>query len=171
MIRPKPLPLLLVLFAFEIVLAQQVGVRLPEDLSEEETQLILKERKPKSHVEATFKISDTRLSTALQQARSQQYTESAQNLDIYAALVSYADSYARRETPDQSKDRSQCLKVIEQRIFKQTALLDSIYHELPYTYRETSSRAVEVTKKMRLRALDDLLGGGAFLKSASEPQD
>lgn len=164
--RPKLLSLLLVMLACEVVLAQQAGVRLPAELSEEETQLILKQRKPKPHVEAAFKISDTRLNTALQQARSQQYRESAQNLDLYAELLSYADSYARRATQPMSKDRNQCLKIIEQKIFKQTMTLDSVLRELPLAFREASERSVGLVKKIRLRALDELLGGGSFLNSS-----
>lgn len=165
---PKPISLLLVLLAFEVALAQQVGVRLPVELSEEETQVILKERKPKSHVEAAFKISDTRLTTALQQARSQQFRESAQNLDLYVELISYADSYARRATPAQSKDRINCLKLIEQKIFKQKMTLDSVVRELPHAFREASERAVGLAKKIRLRALDEVIGGGSFLNSSTD---
>src|SRR5215813_1055066 len=38
---------------------------LPRDLTETETQMILKEGSPRPHVEATLKISDTRLASAL----------------------------------------------------------------------------------------------------------
>lgn len=169
--RLKPISLLLLLLLFEVGLAQQIGVPLPEELSEEETHKILKERKPKSHVEAAFKISDVRLDAALEQARRQEFRESMQNLDLYAELLTYADSYTRRETRDQSKERNQCLKVIEQKIFKQTAKLDSVMRELPYTFREAGERVVNTAKKIRLRALDELLGGGSFLKSANETQE
>lgn len=165
--RLRTVSFLLVLFAFELAIAQQISGRLPEELNEDETQLILKERKPKSHVEATFNVSDARLDQALKLARGSQYPESAQNFGLYAELLSYADSYTRRATADGSKERNQCLKMIEQRIFKKSQTLDAVARELPYTYRETSDRVVSTARNIRIRALDELLGGSSVLKSAN----
>ena len=58
------------------------------------------------------------------------------------------------------KERNACLKVIEQRIFKRTQTLDAVARELPFNYRESCERAQERAKVVRLRALNDLLGGG-----------
>ena len=147
--------------------AQRQGAGLPDALNEDEVQLILREQKPKSHVEATFKVSDVRLTTALNLARDSQYRESAQNLDLYVGLVQYADTYARRATQQGSKDRGSVLKVIEQRIFRQMQSLDSVVKELPFDYREQGDKAIREVKLIRTRALDDHLGGGGFLKSAT----
>ncbi len=169
MLRSKPISVLLLALAFNVTLAQQQpGVRLPLELSEEEAHQIVKEGKPKSHVEAAFKLSVVKLTRALSFAKESQYRESAQNLDLYAELVSYADTYTRRNTSERSKDRHQCLKAIEQNIFKQFMTLDSVVKELPSTYLDTSERITTTVKKIRLRAIDDLLGGGAFLKSAND---
>lgn len=168
MIRPRPLSLLLLLLAFEVAFAQQVNVRLPDELSEDETHQIRREDKPKSHVEAAFKVSNSRLNLALQLAKDNQYRESAQSLDLYSELITYADSYARRNTSDQSKERHRCLKLIEQQIFKQYSTLDLVVRELPHLHRDIGDRATAVAKRIRLRAVDDLLGGGAFLKSAND---
>jgi hypothetical protein len=165
--RSMALTLLIVLMALEGVSGKTQGSQLPVDLSEDEVQLILKERKLKSHVEAAFKVSDARLSSALKLARDSQYRESSQNLDLYVSLVSYADSYARRSTSQGTKERHSVLKVIEQKIFKQNLTLEAILHELPFEYQENSSKAVEAVKRIRIRALDEHLGGGAFLKSAT----
>jgi hypothetical protein len=132
---------------------------LPDELSESEGQRILKEQRPKSHVEMTFNVSDARLDSALERARASEYRTAAQNLEVYADLVSYADGYTR-QLGDQVKERNACLKVIEQRIFKRTQTLDAVARELPFNYRESCERAQERTKGVRLRALNDLLGGG-----------
>ena len=158
--------LIFVLFV-GVAFAQRQGAGLPDALNEDEVQLILREQKPKSHIEATFRVSDARLTTALNQARDSQYRESAQNLDLYVGLVTYADAHARRTTQHGTKDRGSVLKVIEQRIFRQLQALNSVVKELPYDYREQGDKAVTQVKLIRTRALDDHLGGGGFLKSAS----
>ena len=168
MAKLKPKALLLLLLVFEVAFAQQVAQRLPDELSEDETHQIAKEDRPKSHVEATFRVSNARLAQALQLARDSQFRETAQNIDLYTALITYADSYARRATTERSKDRYQCLKMIEQQIFKQYQTLDSLVKELPYTYRDNGERATTTAKRLRLRAIDDLLGGGSVLKSAND---
>jgi len=167
MVRLRPISLLLLLLACEISFAQQPGVRLPTELNEEESQQISREGKAKSHVEAAFRVSIARLTQALEFARGSQYRESAQNLDLYVGLVTYADSYARRNTQQGSKDRGSILKVIEQRIFRQMQALDTVVRELPYDYREQGDKALKDVKLIRTRALDEHLGGGGFLKSAS----
>jgi hypothetical protein len=136
------------------------AISLPDELSESEGQRILKEQRPKSHIEMTFNISDARLDSALERARASEYRMAAQNLEVYADLVSYADGYARQLASDQVKERNVCLKVIEQRIFKRTQTLDSVARELPFNYRESSERAQERARSVRLRALNDLIGGG-----------
>jgi hypothetical protein len=168
MFRLRPISLLLLLLAFQVVSAQQTGVRLPTELSEEESQQITREGKAKSHVEAAFRVSVARLTQALEFARGSQYKESAQNLDLYAELISYADSYARRSTSERSKERMACLKTIEQQIFKQNMTLDSVVRELPDSLHDTGERVTATVKRIRLRAVDDLLGGGGFLKSSND---
>ncbi|MEP7272524.1 MAG: hypothetical protein ABI882_13555 [Acidobacteriota bacterium] len=171
MVKWRPISLLLLLLAYEVASAQQTGVRLPTELSEEESHQIVREGKSKSHVEAAFKVSVARLTQALEFAKGSQYRESAQNLDVYAELVNYADSYARRTTNDRSKDRHSCLKTIEQQIFKQNMTLETIVRELPATYQDTTDRVTSTLKRIRLRAIDDLLGGGSFLKSSTDTPD
>jgi len=162
-------PLLILFFFIEVSFAQQPGGSLPEALNEDESQLILRERKPKSHVEATFKVSDSRLATAINLARDSQYPDAAQNLDVYLSLVSYADSYARRSTQQGTRDRNAVLKVIEQRIFRQIQAMDTAVRELPFDYRERGYKAINEVRKIRTRALDDYIGDGGFLKPGTTP--
>jgi hypothetical protein len=141
---------------------------LPEELSEAETQTILKEQGSRSHVEATIKVSDARIGSAAKLAQEKQYKEAARDVDIYAALIRYANDYTRKLPSSQIKDRNHCLKKIEQAIFKQTRTFDSVAREMPFDYREAAERAINEVKKIRLRAINDLLGGGSIINSSNE---
>jgi hypothetical protein len=142
---------------------KRYALSLPDELSELEGQRILREQRPKSHVEATFNVSDARLDSALERARASEYRTAAQDLDLYADLVSYADGYTRQLAGDQVKERNACLKVIEQRIFKRTQTLEAVARELPFDYRESCDRAKAKARSVRLRALNDLIGGGSVI--------
>ena len=65
---------------------------LPRELSETETQKILRENTPRPRVDATLKVSDTRLASALKFAEESQYKSAAQDVDVYTG----ADSLRRR---------------------------------------------------------------------------
>jgi len=155
--------------ALNHIQARQVNDRLlPEELSEAETQTILKEERPKQRVDATLKISDARVNDASQHARESRFQAAVQDVDVYAALIRYLDDYTRKLPSSQVKDRNTCLKKIEQAIFKQTRLLEAVIHDLPYDYRASTERAINDVKKIRLRAINDLLGGGSVINSSNE---
>jgi hypothetical protein len=138
---------------------------LPRELTESETQKILRENGPKPRVETALKISDMRLASALKFAEESQYKSAAQDVDTYAALIVYADAYTRKLPAAQIKDRNHCLKKIEQAIFKQTRTVDAVLRQFPVDYREEMGPKIDELKKIRLRAVDDLLGGGKVIKS------
>src|SRR5215510_13542293 len=104
---------------------------LPHDLTETETQKILREDSPRPRVDATLKISDTRLASALKFIEENKYKSAAQDVDVYAALIVYADAYTRKLPPSQIKDRNDCLKKIEQAIFKQSRTVDAVLRQVP----------------------------------------
>jgi hypothetical protein len=139
---------------------------LPRELSETEAQKILRENRPKPRVEVTLKVSDLRLSSALKLAEESQYKSAAQDVDVYAALIVYADAYTRKLPASQIKDRNNCLKKIEQTIFKQTRMVDAVLRLFPVDYREGVEPKIEEVKKIRLRAVNDLLGGGNVIKTS-----
>lgn len=139
---------------------QPEGQDLPEDLNESEIRSITKEQNPKSHVDATLKISRQRIDLAYQMIGAENFQAAALNLDTYSALIRYADDYTRQISGNKLKDRNACLKKIEQSIFKNTRTVDAIQRGLPFDYREKTATAVEEIKKIRLRAINDLLGGG-----------
>jgi hypothetical protein len=141
---------------------------LPQELSETETQNILKEKSPKPRVEAALKVSDTRLASAIKFVDENQYKSAAQDVDVYASLIVYADAYTRNLPASQVKDRNNCLKKIEQTIFKQTRTVDAALRKFPVDYREGAEVRIDQVKKIRLRAINDLLGDGRMIKTSDE---
>lgn len=144
---------------------ERQGDAIPTELTETETQKILKENSPKPRVDVTLKISDMRLASALKFVEESQYKSAAQDVDAYAALIVYADAYTRKLPASQNNDRNNCLKKIEQAIFKQTRAVDAVMRQFPVDYREEVGPKIAEVKKIRLRAVDDLLGGGKMIKS------
>ncbi|MBO0725237.1 MAG: hypothetical protein J2P52_06530 [Blastocatellia bacterium] len=141
---------------------------LPQELTEAETQNILKEKSPKPHVDAALKVSDMRLASALKFVEDNQYKSAAQDVDVYASLIVYADAYTRKLPASQIKDRSNCLKKIEQAIFKQTRMVDAALRQFPVDYREGAEVRIDQVKKIRLRVINDLLGDGRMIKTSDE---
>ncbi len=171
-------PIFILLLTFVAVASQTPHLRtsaerqsdpasLPQELTESETQAIMHERGPKPHIDATLKVSDARVNSALKSAQEEQYKSAAVDVDIYAALIVYADAYSRKLPASQIKDRNNCLKKIEQAIFRQTRNLDAVMRELPLVYREPAEEKISQVKKIRTRAINDLLGGGAVLNSSN----
>jgi hypothetical protein len=168
----KPILILLLnLIAFDLqtpqlkIPGERRSDSLPSELTETETHTILKERSPKPHIEATLKVSDTRLDSALRLAEQRQYKSASQDVDIYADLIVYADAYTNKLPGSKINDRNFCLKKIEQTIFKQSRTADALLRELPVDYREPAQVKIDQVKKVRLRALNELLGGGQVIKS------
>jgi len=139
---------------------------LPRDLTETETQKILKEESPRPRVDATLKVSDLRLASALKFVEESQYKSAAQDVDVYSELIVYADAYTRKLPASQIKDRNNCLKKIEQAIFKQTRTVDSVLRQFPVDYREGVEPKIDQVKKVRLRAVNDLLSDGNVIKTS-----
>jgi len=83
-------------------------------------------------------------------------------------LIIYADTYARKSLAAKNKDRNKCLKQIEQMIFKQSRSLDSVTRALPLESREAAEPRIGEVKKIRLRAINDLLGGGQVINSSNQ---
>jgi len=165
----KPVLFTLLTIALADSQSSQVNDRqLPEELTESESQTILKEQSPKQHVDATIKISDVRINNALKSVQESRHENAAENVVIYASLIKYADEYTRKLPRSQIKDRNNCLKKIEQAIFKTTRIFDAIMRELPFNYRESAQQKVEDLKKIRLRAINDLLGSGTIINSSNE---
>jgi len=141
---------------------------LPRELTETETQSILKENRAKPHVDATLKVSDARLASALKFVEENQYKSATQDVDLYAALIIYADAYTRKLPASQIKDRDSCLKKIEQAIIKQSRTVDGVLRQFPADYRDGVEPKIEQVKKIRLRAINDVLGGGRMIKTSDE---
>jgi hypothetical protein len=141
--------------------------QLPGMLSEMEKQSILKERDPKPHVESALRIAEARVKTAFQLTQENQLGAAAQDLGAFLALIVYADTYTRKELASKNKDRNHCLKQIEQMVFKQSRNLESITRALPLESREAVESQIGEVKKIRLRAINDLLGRGQVINSSN----
>jgi hypothetical protein len=141
--------------------------QLPGMLSEMEKQSILREQDPKPHVESALKVAEARIKTAFQLAQENQMLAAAQDLDAFLALIVYADAYARNALASKNKDRNHCLKKIEQAVFKQSRNLESLTRALPLESREAAESQISEVKKIRLRAINDLLGGGQVINSSN----
>src|SRR5574341_1754439 len=123
---------------------------LPQELTETETQTILRERNPKPHVDATLKVSDARLASAFSLVDRSQYKSAAQDVHVYAALIIYADAYTRKLPDSKIKDRNNCLKKIELAILKQSRTVEAVMREFPVDYRDTLDTKIDEVKKIRL---------------------
>jgi hypothetical protein len=142
--------------------------KLPAGLNDQESRAILKEQGAKSHVGAAIKVAEQRLVTALKAVEAGQFEEALQSVIVYEALYAYADAYTRRLPASAQKDRNKCLKDLEQAIFKQRRPLEAVRRELPFQYREQTDPLVESLKRLRLRALNDVIGGGTIIKESSQ---
>ena len=143
---------------------QDEAPKLPAALNEAESRSILKEHNGKPHVEAAIKVAEARLQNALKLAEAGQAEDAVRELKLNLALLSYADAYARQLPATEQKERNKCLKEIEQAIFKQQRPLEAARRELPFNYREQTDELVETLKRIRLHAINDLLGGGTIIK-------
>jgi hypothetical protein len=148
-------------------LTGQLSGQLPGMLSEMEKQVILKEQDPKPHVESALKVAEARVKNAFQLTQENQMREAAQDLDAFLALIVYADTYARKALASKNKDRNHCLKRIEQAIFRQSRNMESVTRALPLESREAVESQIGEVKKIRLRAINDLLGGGQVINSSN----
>jgi hypothetical protein len=142
--------------------------QLPGELSESESQSILKEEKPKSRVDATLKVSEARIDNAYKLIQESQFKAAAEDVDVYVALIRYADDYTRKLPGSQIKDRNNCLKKIEQAIFKKTRTLEAVLTGISHDYRDSTERGINDVKKIRLRAINDMLGGGNMINSSND---
>lgn len=165
----KPILLLLLNCALAFAQMQKSDeLKLPDQLSETEAQAMLRERNAKPHVETALRLAVTRLTSALKNTQEHHYQAAAQDVDVYTALVLYADAYTRQLPANQNKDRNHCFKKLEQIIFKQTRTMETVQRELPYEYRDAALVKFSDVRKVRVRALDALLGGGKIINSSNE---
>ncbi len=160
--------ILLLVFFLSYAERQANDPFLPERLSESERQMIERERDPKPHVETVLKIAEARIKNALDFAQGNQHGAVVRELDLFSALIAYADDYTRRLPKTRGKDRNHCLKRIEQTIFKQMRNLEGMMRELPFESRETVEPKIGEVKKIRLRAINDLLGAGQVINSSNQ---
>ncbi len=146
-----------------VVLAQTPEApKLPAGLTDAETQLIRKDANPKGQVEAVVRVAEARLAQAFKQATDNS-DAALKDLELYGALMTYGDSHARQLNLP-VKERHKILKVLEQSIFKQQRNLEGTRQQLPVEVREQTEKLVEAIKRIRLGAINDVLGNGNTIK-------
>jgi hypothetical protein len=159
-------PIFTLLLSLIVCPIQQPGdLVLPDLLSEPEKQIILKETKLKPHVESVLKVAETRIKNAFRLAQDNQLQPAAQELSAFLALIIYSDSYTRKSPSNKGKDRNHCLKQIEQAIFKQSRSLEAVTQAFPLESREAFESQIGAVKKIRLRAINDLLSDGQVINA------
>ena len=136
--------------------------KLPAGLTDAETQLIRKDANPKGQVEAVVRVAEARLAQAFKQATDNSDV-ALKDLELYGALMAYGDGHARQLNLP-VKERHKILKVLEQSIFKQQRNLEGTRQQLPLEAREQTEKLVATLKRIRLRAIDDVLGNGQIIK-------
>jgi hypothetical protein len=161
----KPIFMLLLSCVLGSVHQQASDLVLPDLLSEPEKQLILKETKLKPHVDSVLKVAETRIKNAYRLAQENELQTAAQELDAFLALIIYSDNYTRKSLSTKGKDRNHCLKQIEQMIFKQSRSLEAVTRALPLASRDAVESQIGAVKKIRLRAINDLLSDGQVINS------
>ncbi len=136
--------------------------KLPTGLTDIESQLIRKDANPKGHVEAVVRVAEARLAQALKQATDNS-DAALKDLELHGALMTYSDDHTRQLNLP-VKERNKILKILEQSIFKQQRNLEGTRQQLPVEAREQTEALVTKLKRIRLRALDDVLGNGGIIK-------
>jgi hypothetical protein len=147
---------------------QESTLSWPTGLTDKEVATLQRASAPRAHVEAVLKISALRMEAALSLARQNRYPEAQEQLSLFISLVEYADRHTRALPPTRRKDRDHNLKRLEQAIFRQNNPLDTLLAELPYQLREESQPAVNTVRRIRLQAINDLLGGGRAITPPEE---
>ena len=147
---------------------QEPPLSWPTGLTEKEVATLQRATAPRAHVEAVVKISTLRMDGALSLARQNRYLEAREQLSLFVSLIEYADRQTRALPPTRRKDRDHNLKRLEQAIFRQNTPLDALLAELPYQLREESQPGVDAVRRLRLRAINDLLGGGRAITSPDQ---
>lgn len=137
---------------------------LPEGVTDQERLTIERASGTRSRVDAALKIAESRLGSGLSLLQQGQGQESAKQLIVYSGLIGYVDRQTRALPESKQRDREQCLKKIEQAIFKQSPRLESLLRDLPLAAREICLPLAEEVRKIRLHAINDLLGGGSAIK-------
>ena len=150
---------------------QMVQPELPGGLTATESAELIRQKAPKGRIDAALKFAVLRVGRALILSQQSQYQGAKDELELYANLVIYADGVTRAIAVEKRNDRDSGLKKIEQTIFRQSPRFEAIIRELPLEYREACAPFAERLKRVRLQAINDVLGGGAAIKVPEEDEE
>src|ERR1051325_8250300 len=128
-------------------------------LSEAERAALAKETSPKKQVEVYLRFSDTHLQAALAAINSDDHNTSERELDIYNKSLNEAAKIAFA-LPE---DRRKTCKKVEQTIYKQLRMLETIDRRFPAERAGFIEYAVKNAKQVRGKALNYSFDSGEVI--------
>jgi hypothetical protein len=115
-------------------------------------------------IDAYLKISDTHLQTAFNAIKANNDRAAEQELDIYCK----AATAALKETVALPENRRSVSKKIEQVLYKQIKILESIERLFPEERERFADAALKHAKQLRVQALNEAFASGDVLKDPDE---
>jgi len=137
---------------------------LPQLLQHDEKALLSEANNPKKLIEAYLKISDNHLLTAAGLVRAENFVAAERELDIYNKAVAAAG----KEAFSVQENKRSLSKRIEQALYKQIKILETIERQFPSEREMFADAALKHTKQMRVQALNEAFDSGGVLRDPNE---
>ncbi len=137
---------------------------LPQLLQPDEKQLLSEANNPKKLIDAYLKISDNHLQIAAGLVRTENFVAAERELDIYNKAVAAAG----KEAFSVQENKRSLSKRIEQVLYKQIKILETIERLFPSEREMFADAALKHTKQMRVQALNEAFDSGGVLKDPNE---
>ena len=138
-------------------------------LSDADKLLLQQARGAKKEVEAYLAISDRHLDAAAIATENSNFPMAERELDIYNKAIAQSSTLAF----SQDIGRRDMAKRIEQRIYKQLRILESIQRRFPVERVRFADDAVARSKRLRSHALNEAIAKGEVLTESEDkkPED
>lgn len=166
----------ILVFFFTTILSTSAAAQIPDPpipidptplqqlLQPDEKMLLSEANNSKKLIEAYLKISDNHLQIASGLVRTENFVAAERELDIYNKAVSAAgkEAFAVQE------NKRSLSKRIEQVLYKQIKILETIERQFPSEREMFADAALKHTKQMRVQALNEAFDSGGVLKDPNE---
>ncbi|MBI4852878.1 MAG: hypothetical protein HY819_13875 [Acidobacteria bacterium] len=157
----KTLFLALALVLFSINSWAQSSGSLPEFLSLEERDRVLKEGKEKDRTEALIKMSSGRLEVAKTNFQAENFELSRNEIKNYGNLIDYTITFINSSVKKDG-DKKKLFKMLDLSLRRDLAVLETLRFELPGKYAEEANEVYERVRKARVVALGAIFGKEFF---------
>ncbi|MFY9553333.1 MAG: hypothetical protein WAV47_01300 [Blastocatellia bacterium] len=133
-------------------------------VSSVEKTLLAESDNPKKLVDAYLRISDTHLQVALNAIKANNHLVAERELDIYNKAVAAAgkEAFALQD------GKRSVSKKVEQSLYKQIKMLETIDRLFPAEREAFSDAALKQAKQLRVQALNEAFASGEVLKDPDE---